>query len=96
MTIPNHHDRRTLEAIVAGMETEAIVRSIDEGGLSAFAKEVATEELARRVLADDVDYGPGARGRAPRLLYGAAKVFAGCMYLIWAAWWLSLLAGVRL
>ena len=44
------------------------------------------DELARRVLADDVDYGRGARGRVPRLLYGAAKVFAALMYLVWFAW----------
>jgi hypothetical protein len=90
MSIPNLHDRRALEEIVAGMETEEIVRSIREGGLSAFAEQVAMEQLARRVLGDAVHFGPGVRGRASRLLAQAGGVLVGAGYLAWLAWLLGL------
>jgi hypothetical protein len=91
MSIPNLHDRRVLEEIVAGMDAEAIVRSIHEGGLSGFAEEVAMEELARRVLADHVDFGPRARGYASRLLGQAGGVLLGAGRLAWLASLLGLI-----
>lgn len=86
MIIPSLHDRGALREVVAALATEAIVDSIREGGLSALAEEVAMDELARRVLAEEVDYGPGARGRAPQLLHRASKIFAAVAYLVWLAW----------
>jgi len=95
MSIPNLHDRRAIQEVVALMKTEAIVREIREGGLSAFAEEVAMDELARRIVADEVDYGPGARGRAAWLLDRAAKVLVGFAYLVWLVWVLGLLGLVH-
>lgn len=90
MSIPNLHDRRALEEIVAGMDADVIVRSLHEGGLSALAETVAVEELARRVLADEVDFGPGARDHASRLLDQAGGVLLGAGRLVWLAWLLGL------
>jgi hypothetical protein len=87
MTNLNLHDRRALEGIVAGMDTTAIDRALDEGGLSAFAREVVAEELARRVL------GGEARVEAqslPRSTWFADR--AGVCLLV--AWYVVWLAGV--
>lgn len=77
MTILNLHDRRAIEAIVERMPTDAIARCLDEGALSAFAREVVAEELARRVLADDVI----GRRRALPALDHAADVVVLLVYL---------------
>jgi hypothetical protein len=90
MSIPDLHDRRALEEVVAGMDAEAIARSVREGGLSAFAEEVAMEELARRVLTDEVDFSRCARAHASRLLGHAGAVVLGAGYLVWFAWLLGL------
>jgi hypothetical protein len=79
MPIPNLHDRRALETIVARMDTHAIGHELDEGGLSAFAREVVAEELARRVLADVVDYG--RRAAWPRLDQAASAALV-LLYLV--------------
>jgi hypothetical protein len=86
MTIPNLHDHDALREVVAAMATEEIVDGIREGGLSAFAEEIAMDELARRVLTEEVDYGQGARSRESQLLDRASKIFATVVYLVWFAW----------
>lgn len=63
MPLLNLHDRQELERIVAEMGTEELAARIEEGGLSAFAREVVAEELARRVLADDVHFVSEKRKR---------------------------------
>jgi hypothetical protein len=90
MSIPNLHDRRALEAVVAGMDTEVIERSIHESGLSALAEEAAMEELARRVLADGADFGRRARGPASRLFEQAGGLLLDAGRLVWLAWLLGL------
>ena len=97
MTIPNLHDRRAIDDVVARMDTEAIVECVRSGELSAFAAEVAMEELARRVVADEVDYGRRARGRTSRLPECMGSDLVTYAYLIWLAWTLGnvLLAVVR-
>jgi hypothetical protein len=72
MAILNLHDRRAIEATVARMDTAAIERALDGGGLSALAREAVAEELARRVLADRVDYG--RRAARPRLDRAASAI----------------------
>jgi hypothetical protein len=61
MTIPNLHDRRAIEEIVARMDTGAIAQSLDKGELSAFAREVTAAELTRRVLVDVHDFRARSR-----------------------------------
>lgn len=61
MPILNLHDRQELERLVAEMETEVLGACVEEGGLSAFAREVVSEELARRMLADDIHFAHGKR-----------------------------------
>jgi hypothetical protein len=86
MSIPNLHDRRVLEALVARMDTKAIDQSLDEGGLSRFAREVVTEELARRVLADEVDYRIGEGGRVWRVVDRTVGACVTLSYLVLLAW----------
>jgi len=57
MTLLNLHDRPTLEESVAAMDAEALAATVQHGGLSQLAESVAMAELARRVLADEGDYG---------------------------------------
>jgi hypothetical protein len=90
VTVPNLHDRRAIDEIVARMDTEAIVERVRSGELSAFAVEVAAEELARRVVADAVDYGWRAHGRASRVLDRAGSVVVTLGYLFSLAWVLGL------
>ena len=90
MSIPNLHDRRALEELVARMDTRAIGQSLDEGQLSLFAREVVAEELARRVVADDVDYGVRAGGRAWRVLDRTVGACVTLSYLVLLAWLLGL------
>jgi hypothetical protein len=90
MGIPSLHDRSALEEIVAGIDTDAIARHLDEGGLSAFAREIVAEELARRVVADEVDYGMRAGGRAWRVLDRTVGAFVTLSYLVLLAWLLGL------
>jgi hypothetical protein len=90
MSIPNVHARRTLEEIVARLDTEAILRSIDEGGLSALVTEVASDELARRVLVEEVDFGLRARGASRRLDRAGGLVLVWSVYVVWLGWALGL------
>jgi hypothetical protein len=87
MTIPNLHDRRALESIVAQMDTAAIDRALDEGGLSAFAREVAAEELARRVFGGE----PHVGARFLPLSTWLADRAGVCLLV---AWYVASLAGV--
>ena len=89
MTIPNLHDRRAIDEVVARMDTEAIVEGVRSGELSAFAAEVAMAELARRVVADEVDYGVRTRRRTLRVLDQAGNCFVTGAYLAWLVWTLG-------
>jgi hypothetical protein len=85
MTILNLHDRRAIEAIVERMDTDAIARCLDEGGLSEFAREVVAEELARRVIADGFDVRPRAHTPAWWILDRALTFVPVVWYLVWVA-----------
>jgi hypothetical protein len=85
MTIHNLHDRRALEEIVARLDTDAIAQSLDEGGLSAFAREVVADELARRVLVDADDFRVRSRIPASWLLDRTLTFLPVGWYLIWLA-----------
>ena len=91
MALLNLLDRRALEASVASMDAEALAAEIRQGGLSQLAESVAMAELARRVLADQVDYGPSARGGSPRVLDVASKLAAALAFAVWLAWVLGLI-----
>lgn len=91
MAFPNLHDRRALEERVASMDAEALAATVQRGGLSQLAESVAMAELARRVLADEVDYGPGGRSRVTRLLDRASELAAALAFAIWLAWVLGLI-----
>jgi hypothetical protein len=59
-----------------------IARSVDDGGLSALARDVGAEELARRILGDDVDYVLRPGSPAWRLLDRAGSVLVASAYLV--------------
>lgn len=82
-TIPNLHDRRALETIVEGLDTDAIAQCLDEGGLSEFAREVVAAELARRVLADGFDHLPRAHTPVGWFLDRALDYLPAAGYLLW-------------
>lgn len=86
MALLNLHDRRALEESVTSMDAEALAATVQQGGLSQLAESVAMAELARRVLADEVDYDPGARSRTARLLDRASVLAAALAFAVWLAW----------
>ncbi len=86
MAILNLHDRRALEESVTSMDAEALAATVQQGGLSQLAETVAMAELARRVLVDEVDYGPSARSRTARLLDRASVLAAALAFAVWVAW----------
>jgi hypothetical protein len=89
MTILNLHDRRAIEAIVERMDTDAIGRQLDEGGLSTFAREVVAEELARRVLCGEVFRAARSDRGAPWFL----DRLVAYSWVVWYVVWLALVAG---
>jgi hypothetical protein len=52
MSLPNLHDRRLLQRIVAEIATQELNASIEHGGLSQLAANVVADELARQVLSE--------------------------------------------
>jgi len=89
MALLNLHDRRALEASVASMDAEALAAAVQQGGLTRLAESAAMAELARRVLADEVDSGPGARTRTAHLLDRASVLAAALALAVWVAWVLA-------
>jgi hypothetical protein len=89
MTNLNLHDRRALQDVVAGMDTAAIDRALDEGGLSAFAKVVA-KELARRVLGGEAHLG----ARSLPLSTWFADRAGVCLLVAWYVVWLAGVLGL--
>jgi hypothetical protein len=87
----NLHDRGAIEERVAAMGAETLAAMVERRKLSALAESVAMEELARRVVADDVDYGPAARGEMTRILDRASNMLVALLY---AAWFASVLVGI--
>jgi hypothetical protein len=91
MTNLNFHDRRALEAVVAGMDTAAIDRALDEGGLSAFAREAIAAELARRVLGGDAHVGAQSLPLSTWFADRAGVCLLVAWYVVWVAGVLGLL-----
>ncbi|MGH6954178.1 MAG: hypothetical protein ACREGL_08355 [Alphaproteobacteria bacterium] len=91
MVLLNLHDRRALEECVASMDAEALAAAVQQGGLSQLAERAAMAELARRVVADEIDYGPGAEGRMSRLLDRTSTLAAALAFAVWLAWVLGLI-----
>lgn len=89
MALLNLNDRRALEESLASMDGEALAAAVQQGGLTRPAETAAMAELARRVLADEVDYGPGARSRTARLLDRASVLAAALAFAVWLAWVLA-------
>jgi hypothetical protein len=89
VTVLNLHDRRALETTVARLDTDAIGRQLDEGGLSAFARDVVAEELARRVLCGEPFRAARSDCGAPWLLDRLVSYF----WVVWYLVWLALVAG---
>jgi len=89
MTLLKLHDRRTLEESVTSMDAEALAATVQQGGLTQLAESAAMAELARRVLADEVDFDPGARTRTAGLLDRASVLAAALAIGVWLAWVLA-------
>jgi hypothetical protein len=71
------------------MDAEALAATVQRGGLNQVAESVAMAELARRVLADEVDFDPGARTRTAGLLDRASVLAAALAIGVWLAWVLA-------
>ena len=82
----NLHDRGAIERRAAAMATETLVAMVERRELSQLAEAVAMDELARRILGDEIDYGSGARGKMARFLGRASSVFAAFCCAFWLAW----------
>jgi len=67
------------------MDAEAFAAAVQQGGLSQLAENAAMAELARRVVADEVDYGPGATSGTFRMLDVASKLAAALAFVVWLA-----------
>jgi hypothetical protein len=89
MSLLNLHGRHALENRVASMDADALAAAIQRGGLTQLAERAAMAELARRVLADEVDLGPGARARTAWLLDRASALAAVLAFVVWLAWVLA-------
>ncbi len=89
MALLNLHDRRAPEESVASMDAEALAAAVQQGALTPLAESTAMAELARRVLVDELDFGPGARTRTARLLDRASVLAAVLAFAVWLAWALA-------
>lgn len=84
MALPDVRDPRALEKSVASMDAEGLAAAV-QGGLSPFAERAAMAELAGRVVADEIDYSPGARSRLTRVVDRAPAVVAAVVLAVWLA-----------
>jgi hypothetical protein len=89
MALLNPSDRRALEKRVASMDADALAAAVQRGGLSQRAERVAMVELARRVLADEVDLGSGPRAHTAWMLDRASVLAAALALAVWLAWALA-------
>jgi len=71
------------------MDAEALAAAVQQGGLTELAEGAALAELARRVLADEVNFGTAARARTTRLLDRASVLAAALAFAVWLAWVLA-------
>jgi len=83
----NLHRGRALEESIGSMDAEALAAVVQQGGLAEPAEDAAVAELARRVLADDIEFGAGAR--TPHLFDHPAVLAAALAFAVWLAWVLA-------
>jgi len=77
-------ESRVFEQSFASMDADTLAAAVQQGKLGQPAERAAVAELARRVLADEVEDGAEARsGRA--LLAGAAELAATVAIALWLA-----------
>ena len=85
MAPPHLRAPRAFEKRVTSMDAERLAAALQGGGLSQLAEKAAMAELAGRVLADEIDYSPGARSRMARLLDRAPALAVAVMLAVWLA-----------
>lgn len=85
MGLRDVRDPRGFEKRVGSMDAERLAAAVQEGGLSPVAQRVAMAELAGRVLADEIDYSPGARSRVARLVDRTPALVAAVVFAVWLA-----------
>jgi hypothetical protein len=85
MGLPDVREPRGFEKRVGLMDAEKLAAAVQVGGLSPVAEKAAMSELAGRVLADEIDYSPGARSRLARLVDRAPALAAAVMLAVWLA-----------
>ena len=85
MGLPDVRGPRGFEKRVGSMDAEKLAAAVQVGGLSPVAEKAAMSELAGRVLADEIDYSPGARSRVLRLVDRASVLAAAAVFVVWLA-----------
>jgi len=85
MGLPNLRAPRAFEKRVGSMDAERLAAVVLEGGLGQFAEKAAMAELAGRVLADEIDYGPGGRSPMAWLLDRAPALAVAVVFAVWLA-----------
>jgi hypothetical protein len=70
---------------VGSMDAEKLAAAVQVGGLSPVAEKAAMSELAGRVLADEIDYSPGARSWMARVVDRAPALAAAVVFIVWLA-----------
>ena len=71
------------EQSFAAMDADTLAAAVQQGKLGQPAERAAVAELARRVLADEVEDGEARSGRA--VLAGAAELAATVAIALWLA-----------
>jgi hypothetical protein len=85
MGLPDVREPRGFEKRVGSMDAERLAAAVQQGGLSPVAEKAAMSELAGRVLADEVDFGSGARSRMAWLVDRAPALAAAVVFVVWLA-----------
>jgi hypothetical protein len=85
MGLRDVREPRGFEKRVGSMDAEKLAAAVQVGGLSPVAEKAAMSELAGRVLADEIDYSPGARSRMARVVDRAPALAAAVVFAVWLA-----------
>jgi hypothetical protein len=85
----NLHRGRALEESIGSMDAEALAAVVQQGGLAKPAEDAAVAELARRVLADDIEFDGGPRTRTAPLFNRPPMLAAVLALAVWLAWMLA-------
>jgi hypothetical protein len=85
MGLPDVREPRGFEKRVGSMDAEKLAAALQVGGLSPVAEKAAMSELAGRVLADEIDYTPGARSRMAWVVDHAPALAVAVVFVVWLA-----------